>query len=403
MLAQRTNLFSTSGTAKARSAAKAAAATGRKIIDLSAGEVWCDPPEAVRTGAVTAIERGINRYTDTIGLEALREAIAKKLSTEAGMVWVPDEIAVTAGGKQALFNAAMTVLDPGDEVIIPAPYWSTFPAQVLLSGATPVFVETRANHYVPRIEDIRSAVTRATRAILVNTPSNPTGAMFDRALLAGIAEVAIRRDLWIIFDECYNNFVYEPSTHDNIVAIVPQVRARTLIVNSFSKKLALTGWRLGYLAGPKEVIAAARALQSHTTSNPNVIAQHAVLAHLKDANSSFERTLADRLRAARARGLEILSRLSHVPLPVAQGGFYFYLDLSELLAEKMRSGTFVDADDIVRLLLEQAGVAAVSGTAFGDPAGLRLSYGVPLDMLERGLCAVVDALNIMGGRQRSAA
>lgn len=403
MLAQRTNLFSTSGTAKARSAAKAAAATGKDIIDLSAGEIWCASPEAVRTGAVSAIEQGINRYTDTIGLEPLRQAIAQKLLADTGHAWTPDEVAVTAGGKQALFNIAMTVLNPGDEVIIPAPYWTTFPAQVRIAGALPVFVETRASGYVPRINDIRAAVTPATRAIVVNTPSNPTGAVYDHALLAGIAEIAIRRDLWLIFDECYGRFVYEPHTHDNIVAVLPQVRTRTLVVNSFSKTLALTGWRLGYLAGPKDVIAAARALQSHTTSNPNVIAQHAVLAHLQTGDGSFERNLHAELNSRRARGLEILSRLVHVPLPPAQGGFYFYLDLSELLAAKPRGGAIADADDITRVLLEEARVAGVSGSAFGDPAGLRLSYGIPPDRLERGLCAVVDTLNAITSGQRSAA
>jgi aspartate aminotransferase len=403
MLAQRTSLFSASGTAQARSAARAAAATGKEIIDLSAGEIWCEPPEAVRSGAISAIEQGINRYTDTIGLEALREAVAKKLAAETGHAWAPDEVAVTAGGKQALFNAAMTILNPGDEVIIPAPYWTTFPAQALLAGATPVFIETRTNGYAPLIQNIRAAVTPATRAIVVNTPGNPTGAVFDRALLAGIAELAIRQDLWIVFDECYRSFVYEPNNHDNIIAIVPQVRGRTLVVNSFSKTLAMTGWRVGYLAGPKEAIAAVKALQSHTTSNPNVIAQHAVLAHLRSGNARFEQNLLSRLSLSRARGLEILSRLTHVPLPSAQGGFYFYLDLSDLLAAKRRGRTVAGADDFARMLLEEAGVAAVSGTAFGDPAGLRLSYGVPLDKLERGLCAVVSALNALTAGRRSAA
>src|SRR5262249_53395855 len=402
MLAQRTELFSASGTAKARSAAKAAATSGREIIDLSAGEIWCDSPETVRAGAIDAIRRGINRYTDTIGLEALRQAIATRLSDDTGDAWSGDEVAVTAGGKQALFNAAMAILNPGDEVIIPTPYWTTFPAQALIAGAKPVYVETRANGYVPDIKDIRAAVTPATRAIVINTPNNPTGAVFDRALLAGVAEVAIRRKLWVIFDECYGSFVYEPRRHDNIITIVPEVRPRTLIVNSFSKTLALTGWRVGYLAGPSNVIAAARALQSHTTSNPNVIAQHAILAHLKQDDGSFEQKLRVDLSVNRARGLEILSRLHRVPPPPAQGGFYFYLDLSELLAARLRAGSFADADDVARLLLD-AGVAGVSGSAFGDPAGFRLSYGVPLDKLERGLRAVVDALNSLTAKERSAA
>lgn len=393
MLAQRTRLFSTSGTAAARVAAQAAAASGREVIDLTSGEIWAELAPSIRAGAMAAIERGANRYTDTIGLADLRDALAQKVSTDSGAVWNAEEIAVTAGAKQALFNAAMVLIDAGDEVIIPSPYWSTFPAQVLIAGGKPVFVDSRANGYVPRVADIEAAITPATRAIVVNTPANPTGAVFDRATLAGIAELALARDLWVIFDECYAAFAHAPHVHDHIVAVAPELRARTLIVNAFSKQLALTGWRIGYLAGPKEVIKAVRALQSHTTSNPNVIAQHAVLAHLRDTDGAYERDLRHRISLARCRGLEILSALKDVPLPPAQGGFYFYLDLAELLKAPTAQGEPRSADDVVASLLAQGAVATVSGTAFGDRTGLRLSYGAPLEQLEQGLHRIVEVLN----------
>lgn len=390
MLAQRMSLFSASGTANARAAAKAAAASGKGIIDLSAGEIWCEPPGTVVAGAIAAIERGENRYTDTVGIALLREVIATRLSLDTGHVWSADEVAVTAGAKQALFNAAMTVLNPGDEVLIPSPYWTTFPAQVQIAGAKAVFVDTRENGYWPRIEDLRAAVTPTTRAIVVNTPHNPTGAVYDRALLGSIAELAIRAKLWIIFDECYGSFAHEPHHHENIVSVVPEVRSRTLIVNAFSKQLALTGWRLGYLAGPKEVIAAVKALQSHTTSNPNVIAQHGVLAHLESGDRSFEAGLRTMLAVARRSGLEILSRLRDAPMLGAEGGFYFYLDLSTVLA-RCAPGTTID--DLTNRLLAEAGVAGVAGSAFGDPTGLRLSYGVQRDELEAGLVRLVTFFN----------
>ncbi|MFK4259882.1 aminotransferase class I/II-fold pyridoxal phosphate-dependent enzyme [Agrobacterium tumefaciens] len=392
MLAQRTAMFKSSGTAAARAAAKAAADAGKEIVDLTAGEIWSDLAPTIRDGAIEAIQKGANRYTDTIGLIELREALARKVSLETGQVWQPDEIAVTSGAKQALFNTAMVLLNPGDEVIIPSPYWTTFPAQVMIAGATPVFVDTRSNGYIPLIEDIRAVVTERTRAIVINTPANPTGAVYDVQTLVAIAELANNRNLWIIFDECYGDFVHAHQTHHPIVSLVPEVRSRTVIINAFSKSLALTGWRIGYLAAPKDVVNAVKALQSHTTSNPNVIAQHAVLAHLRRDDGVYQANLRSQLARSRQIGLGVLSGLSHVPVPQAQGGFYFYLDLSELL-KVTASGGPVTADDVVNSLLSEAGVAAVSGTAFGDPSGLRLSYGIPPEMLETGLSRLVLRLN----------
>ncbi|QND69601.1 aminotransferase class I/II-fold pyridoxal phosphate-dependent enzyme (plasmid) [Mesorhizobium loti] len=393
MLAQRTNLFNSSGTAAARAAAKAAADAGMEIVDLTAGEIWSDLAPTIRDGAIEAIRQGLNRYTDTIGLMELREALGRKVSVETGQLWRADEIAVTNGVKQALFNVAMTLISPGDQVIIPAPYWTTFPAQVQIAGGTPVHIDTRGNGYVPRIDDIQRVITPLTRAIVVNTPANPSGAVYDAETLAGIAYLAMDRDLWIIFDECYYPFTHDGHRHHPVVSLVPEVRARTVIVNAFSKSLALTGWRIGYLAAPKELISAVKALQSHTTSNPNVVAQHAVLHHLREGDGAFEARLKGQLTAARQGGLSALSGLQRAPMLEAQGGFYFYLDLSGLLRPTLANDDARTADDIVAALLAQAGVAGVSGTAFGDPMGLRLSYGILPGQLEAGLERVVGVLN----------
>ncbi|MGX5805565.1 aminotransferase class I/II-fold pyridoxal phosphate-dependent enzyme [Bradyrhizobium sp. Arg314] len=393
MLAQRTTLFKSSGTAAARAAAKAAADAGMEIVDLTAGEIWSDLAPTIRDGALEAIRQGLNRYTDTIGAMELREALARKVSVETGQLWRAEEIAVTSGAKQALFNAAMTLINPGDQVIIPSPYWTTFPAQVKIAGGTPVYIDTREHGYVPRIEDIQRVITPLTRAIVVNTPGNPTGAVYDAETLMGIGRLAVERDLWIIFDECYEPFTYDGHRHHPVVSLAPEVRGRTVIVNSFSKSLALTGWRIGYLAAPKELILAVRALQSHTTSNPNIIAQHAVLHHLLEGDGTFEARLRAQLTAARQAGLAALSQLQRVPILEAQGGFYFYLDLSGLLRPTPDNGPARTADHIVSALLAQAGVAGVSGTAFGDPIGLRFSYGIPPELLEAGLERAVRVLN----------
>lgn len=393
MLAQRTSLFKLSETAAARTAAKSAAANGQEIIDLTAGELSSGLPSSVQEGAIEAINRSLNRYTDTIGLIELRQALACKISVETNQPWSADEIAVTTGAKQALFNAAMTLLNPGDEVLIPAPYWNTFPAQIVIAGGTPVFIETRYNNYVPRLTDLAAAVSSKTKALVVNTPNNPTGVVYDRETLIGIAQLAIDRDLYIIYDECYGTFVHAPHSHHPLIAVAPEARDRTLIVNSFSKSLAMSGWRIGYLAGPKAVISAVKALQSHTTSNPNLIAQHAVLNHLGCENSAFQERLQRDVAKARALGLSILSALKSVPQPAAQGGFYFYLDLRELQWRAKRNGRELNADHVVKALLTEAGVATVSGSAFGDPSGVRLSYGIDHKLLDKGLRRLTATLN----------
>lgn len=402
MLAQRISLLSDSGTAAAREAVGLAAAEGRSIIDLGTGEVIIEPPASVREGAIIAINAGTNRYTNSIGLPPLRKAVAEKLAAETGIGWNIDDIVITAGAKQALLNAALTVLNPGDEVIIIRPYWPTFPSQVRLAGATPVFVDAPAPTYVPDIAAIRAAVTPHTKAIIINSPNNPTGAVYRRTTLQAIGELALNYQLWIISDECYSSFVFTGVRHESIVMAHPGVRSRTILVNAFSKELAITGWRLGYFAAPPEVVSASRKLQSHTTSNANVIAQHAILHHLKFGDGSFEQRMHQRLSDARNAGLRILAGLKDVVPAAADGSFFFYLDLSRLFSALPTAVPARSAEDIARFLLEKSGVGCVSGSSFGDANGLRLSFGAPPDELEPGLKRVVDFLNSLKNRQAAA-
>ncbi|MBP2236150.1 aspartate aminotransferase [Sinorhizobium kostiense] len=402
MLAQRMTLLSGSGTAAARDAAKVAAATGRQIVDLAAGEVIIAPPRTVREGAIAAIEAGTNRYTDSIGISPLRGAIAEKLTKNTRVAWTAENIAVTNGAKQALLDAAFAILDPGDEVIIFRPCWPTFPSQVLLAGAKPVFVDVKAPDYIPSIESIRAVVSSRTKAIILNSPNNPTGAVYDRATLRAIGDLAIGYKLWIVSDECYSNFVFSDQGHESIVTSHPGIRSRTVLVNAFSKELAITGWRLGYFAAPPEIVSAAKKLQSHTTSNANVIAQHAILHHLCVSDGTFEREMHERLAKTRQDGLKILLGLVDVDVPRADGSFFFYLDLSGLLAKLPAGSSFRSANDISRVLLEAAGVASVAGSTFGDPNGLRLSFGAPPERLIPALEKVVATLNSLKNRQSAA-
>ncbi|MDX8470158.1 aminotransferase class I/II-fold pyridoxal phosphate-dependent enzyme [Mesorhizobium sp. VK23B] len=402
MLAHRISLFSGSGTAAAREAAKAAAAQGREIADLAAGEVIAAPPASVREGAIAAIQAGVNRYTDSIGLPCLRKAVAKKLSTDTGFAWDTDNIVITAGAKQGLLDASLTLLDPGDEVIIIRPCWPTFPSQVCLAGGKPVFVDARPPSYVPEIHAIRGAVTPKTKAIIINSPNNPTGAVYDRTTLQAVGDLAINYNLWIVSDECYSSFVFVGHRHQSITAAHPSIRSRTILVNAFSKELAITGWRLGYLAAPPEIVAAAKKLQSMMTSNANVIAQHAILHHLEVSDGSYEREIYRRLAAARKAGLRVLCKLKDVAPPRADGSFFFYLDLKTILARLPRTSSIRTAEDIARILLEQAGVASVAGSTFGDEAGLRLSFGAPPETIEPALEKVVATLNDLKSHEAAA-
>ncbi|WP_076865950.1 pyridoxal phosphate-dependent aminotransferase [Bradyrhizobium mercantei] len=399
MLAQRIALLPDSGTAAARATTDAASAAGHQIIDLAAGEVIIEPPSSVREGAIAAIKAGTNRYTDSIGLPLLRTAIAEKLSAQTGVDWNTDNIVITAGAKQGLFDAALAVLDPGDEVIIIRPCWPTLPSQVLLAGAKPVFVDACPPTYVPDVGAIRAVVAPRTRAIIINSPNNPTGAVYDRITLQAIGDLAINYKLWIISDECYSNFVFSGAPHESISSAHPGVRSRTIVVNAFSKELAITGWRLGYLAASREITSAARKLHSHTTSNANVIAQHAILYHLQVGDGSFEREMHQRLADARTRGLHILAGLQDASPPITEGSFFFYLDLGRLVSALPAGISVRSTDDISRLLLREANVGSVAGGAFGDANGLRLSFGAQPDLVASGLERVVDTLNDLKTRQ----
>ncbi|WP_247493177.1 aminotransferase class I/II-fold pyridoxal phosphate-dependent enzyme [Bradyrhizobium sp. 142] len=394
------SIFSGMGSAAAREITMTDATLGHKMIDLARGDVIIEPPVSICEGAISAVHARAHRDTDSIGFEPLRRAVAEKLSAGTDIDWSMEEIAIAPGAKQALLDAVSAVLDPGDEVIVIRPYWSKFPSQVLLAGGTPVFVDARRPRYIPAIGAIRAAVTPRTKAIILNSPNNPTGAVYDRTTLQNIGELALDRQLWIISDECYSSFVFTGvRRHQSIVMAHPGVRSRTILLNAFSNELAITGWRLAYLAAPAPIISAARTLQSRTTASPNMIAQHAVLHHLQVSDGSFESEMYQRLVDARNSGLHILSDLRDVAPPRADGSFFFYFDLGRLISSLPIEGPIGSADEIARLLLEEARVRCVAGGAFGDVNGLRVSFGAPPDLLEAGLKRIVDTLNSLRMRQ----
>ncbi len=395
-LGTRADIVQASGTSRARMAGKKKAQEGTRIIDFTIGELALETSPLVKQCAIQAIARGENRYTDTLGLPQLRAAIAAEFTDHTGLKWNENEVALTAGAKAALYYLSLILLDRDDEAIIPSPYWQTFPQQVRIAGGTAVVVANLPDRQLD-IPAISAAITSKTKVIVVNTPGNPTGAVYSDQSLLAVAQLAIRNNLWIIFDQCYRKFVYAGIQHRSIVSIAPEVRDRTIIIDSFSKTLAVAGWRLGYVVAPTTVIDHIRAFQSHITSCPNVIAQYGVLGHIQSDDNSFVDGLLSYISSNRRTGLDLLSGLRRIAKPPAQGGFYFYLDVSPLLGLRYGDTTISSVDDVATLLVDEAGAATVPGTAFGDPHGIRLSFAVRREDLVTGLAAVVETLNRIDG------
>lgn len=370
-------------------------AGGRDIIALSAGEPDFATPEHIREAAKAAIDAGHTRYTAVDGMAALKRAVAAKFQRENGLSYSEAQISVGTGGKQVLFNALMATLDPGDEVVIPAPYWVSYPDIVRLADATPVVVPTSPqNGFRLRPEALEAAITPRTKWLILNSPSNPTGAALSQDDLAALAAVLERHpQVWVLADDIYEHLTYDGFVFATIARVAPALQDRTLIVNGVSKAYAMTGWRLGYGAGPVELIRAMARLQSQSTSNPSTISQWAALAALEgpqDFLPGFRATF------QRRRDLVVaaLNAIPGISCPVPQGAFYVYPDISGLMGRRSAGGRVIATDeDFVTALLEEAGVAVVFGAAFGLSPHFRISYAASDDMLREacnriaGFCA----------------
>jgi aspartate aminotransferase len=355
------------------------------FINFAAGELDGDASDLMKTAAKLAIDEGCNKYTPTLGTKRLRERVAELVSTRCGVPYGADEIGVTAGAKQALYNSAMVLFNAGDEVIIPQPYWVTFPAQVQLAGASPVFVDTARTGYQLASEDLKRAITPANGAIIINSPNNPTGVIYEPGALRRISQIALARKIWIIFDECYSELVRAGATHRNVVQLVEKTKGQTILINSFSKSHAVTGWRIGYACGPKHVISAMVTFQGHTTSNACTISQHAAAAALQRDDGQFIRNvnavLEQRLRIA----MRIVGSMSEISCAPANGAFYLFLNVAQKFGKSYRGQLIPDVGKLCELMLREVKVAVVPGDAFGDPTGLRVSYAIETSQVEEGL------------------
>jgi aspartate aminotransferase len=385
MLAERMKNFSGSKTSGIRNLARKMHSEGTHVVNFAAGELDQDTSTPIKDAVRQALDAGRTQYTDTLGIAPLREQIAVRVSGRTGVAYSPDEVGFTVGAKQALFNACFVCFQPGDEVIIPAPYWVTFPEQVRLAGATPVFLETVQNDFQINVDELARLITPKTRGIILNTPHNPTGVTYSEDVLKKIAHLALKHNLICLFDECYESLVYAPATHGNIVKLVPEMKANTILIGSLSKTYCIAGWRAGMVAAPQPILKAMSNLQSHTASNACSLVQYAALTALQPENDAFVAGIRAQLQAQRAIALELIQKIPHLSCVVPSGAFYLYPDVSGLLNRSFHGQRVENVDRLAEMLLEHARIAVVSGSAFGSDRHVRISYAIPAQEIKLGL------------------
>ncbi len=386
LIAARLNKISPSQTIAISTKARALKAAGRDVIGLSAGEPDFDTPENVKQAAIRAIAAGQTKYTDVSGTPALKQAVAARFRLDSGLDYTAEEIIVSTGGKQVIYNAMVATLDAGDEVIIPSPCWVSYPDIVALADGTPVIVPCGPNSgFRLRAEDLEAAITPRTKWFMLNSPNNPTGAAYSAEDLRPICDVLLRHpDIWIFTDDIYDKLIYDGLRAATVVQVEPRLRSRTVTMNGCSKAYAMTGWRIGFAGAPAVLIKAMDKLQSQSTSNPSSISQAAAL----EALSGPQDFIADMVRTYQARRdlvVEMLNAAPGLACHKPEGAFYVYPSMQGCIGRTSAGGVLIADDEaFVTALLEEQGVAAVPGAAFVFPGHFRVSYATDTESLREG-------------------
>ncbi|SDP88414.1 Aspartate/methionine/tyrosine aminotransferase [Actinopolyspora xinjiangensis] len=382
----RVGAIAESATLAVDAKAKALKAEGRPVIGFGAGEPdFATPEPIVRAAQEACADPRNHRYSPASGLPELREAIVTKTARDSGYVIQPNQVLVTNGGKQAVYQTFAALLDPGDEVLLPAPYWTTYPEAIRLAGATPVEVPTdESTGYLATLEQLEASRTPRTRMLLFNSPSNPTGAVYPPERVAEIGRWAAEHDLWVVTDEIYEHLVYGDARHVSMPVEVPELADRCVVLNGVAKTYAMTGWRVGWMIGPTDVIKATANLQSHLTSNVSNVSQRAALEAVSgplDAVAEMREAFDRRRRTI----VEMLGAIPGVSCPEPKGAFYAYPSVKELLGTEIRGRRPRSSAELAELVLEQAEVAVVPGEAFGTPGYFRMSYALGDEDLAEGV------------------
>lgn len=367
---------------------------GKHIVNLVVGEPDFDTPAHIRKAAFEAMERGETRYTQTAGTPALRAAIAAKLQRENGLAYDPKHIIVTCGAKHAIFNALAVTVEAGDEVLIPAPYWVSYPDMALACDGVPVIVPcTEAHGFKLTPDALESAITPRTRWLIVNSPTNPTGATYTAGELRALADVLLRHPhVLVMMDDIYEHIRFDAGAPQHLLAIEPRLASRTLVVNGVSKTYAMTGWRIGYVAGPADLISALETLQSQSTSNACTISQAAALAALT-GDQSFVQESVRIYKQRRDFALEALNAIPGISCRTPGGAFYLYVNCGGMIGRTTPQGKPLESDtDVVMYLLEQAGVALIAGSAYGVSPFFRMSIATNIDVIDEGCRKIASAV-----------
>ena len=396
MLSARAGRIAVSPTMKVAADAMRLKAQGVDVLDFGAGEPDFPTPAHIGAAAKAAIDANFTKYTTNSGTEDLKRAVARRYLEDYGVEYSTSEIIITAGGKQALFNSAMALFGPGDEVITHMPGWPTLVEQIKLAEATPVIVRTYAEEgFRLRAEPFIAAMTPRTKGLIINSPGNPTGALIDEDSMAAIADEAARRGIWIVLDLCYEKLIYDPVPHNLVKVVTTRMRDRAVCCGSASKAYAMTGWRCGWVLGPAPVIAACNALQSHSTSNACSITQRAAEAAL-NGPQSYVTEMLDEYRHRRDQLCEWLAAEPRLRLVKPSGAFYLFPDVSEFLSP---DGIRTTAE-LGNVLLNEARVAITPGEAFDAPGFIRISYATSLDVLERGTARIIEFVHALERKTR---
>jgi len=387
MVSNRIKNIPPSPTLTINAKAKAMQAAGIDVISLAAGEPDFDTPEHIKEAAIKAIKDGFTKYTAVGGIPELKEAVVNYIAKEYGLNYSPEEVLISCGGKHALYNLFQVILNPGDEVIIPAPYWVSYPPMILLAGGKPVIVETEEKKgFKLTPEILKSYLTPWTRAIIINSPSNPTGSVYTKKELEALAEVLIGKDIWIVSDDVYHKILLEDNLKWFSIANIDELKEKTFIINAVSKTYSMTGWRIGFLVGNKEIIRAATRLQGQSTSNPTSIAQKAALAAL-NGPQDFLKDWLNAFKERKKRLLSLLKEISKISCFEPKGAFYAFPNISAYLNKDIS-----DSVKLAEYLLEKAHVGVVPGLAFGKEGYIRISFATSLELLEKAIERIKNSI-----------
>ncbi|MCX7724224.1 MAG: pyridoxal phosphate-dependent aminotransferase [Thermodesulfovibrio sp.] len=392
MIAERARKVKPSPTLAVDSKAKELKSKGFDVVNFGVGEPDFDTPEHIKEAAIKAIKDGFTKYTPVGGIDELKEAIIEKLEIENGLKYSKENILVSCGAKHSLYNIAQALFGPGDEVIIPAPYWVSYPDQVLINDAKPVIVETyEEDNFMLRPEMLESKITDKTKALILNYPSNPTGFIYSKEVLERIAEIVLKHNIYVISDEIYEKLIYDGQKHISIASLDDEIKEKTIVVNGLSKAYAMTGWRIGYAAGPVEIIKTMTNIQSQSTSNPTSIAQKAAVAALRGPQDCVEKMRRE-FEKRRNYLVEALNKINGISCKMPNGAFYVFPNIKSILGKNTDNFKINSSMDLSIYLLEKALVALVPGSAFGAEGYIRISYATSMENLSKGVERIAKAL-----------